>query len=42
MLIAVQEKIGAKCMTLIIGRAVELKEEAQTTDGGKKNVEAVL
>ena len=42
MLIAVRQKIDAKCMTLIIGKAKELKEGAQKTEGDKKNAEAVV
>ena len=42
MLIAAREKIDAKCMTLIIGKAEGLKEGAQKTEGSKKNAEAVV
>ena len=40
--IAAREKIDAKCMTMIIGKAEGLKEGAQKTEGSKKNAEAVV
>jgi len=42
MLIAVPEKIDAKCMTLIIGKAEGLKEGGQKTEGSNMNAEAAV
>ena len=40
-LIAVREKIDAKCMTLIIGKVEEWEEEAQRAGGSLKSAETV-
>ncbi len=42
MLIAVREKVDAKCMTLIIGKVEEQKEEAQRTGDSIKSAETVV
>ena len=41
-LIAVREKIDAKCMTLIIGIVAEWKEEVQRTGDNLKSAEAAM
>ena len=41
-LIAVREKIDAKCMTVLIGKAEEYKEEAQRAGDSLKSAETVL
>ena len=42
MLIAVREKIDAKCMTPFIGKMEDWKEEVQRIGGGKKSAEAIV
>ena len=42
MLIAVQVMTDAKCMTLIIGKVAEKKEEALRTEDSKKSAEPVM